>query len=91
MPDFPDDPEASPTAPAEPDAGPLPPFCPRNGFDYCRGSACALWVTETRNPNHGGWSLREINETGATPTGRGVCADNLRGEPWADPAEVNRG
>lgn len=93
MPDFPDDPEASPTAPAEPDADPPPPVCIRmfvlgDDCERCVGSDCNLWVPETRNPNHGGPSLREINETGTTPTGRGVCTDNLRAVPWADPAGV---
>jgi hypothetical protein len=54
----------------------------------CEGSTCALWVHETRNPNHGGPSLHEPGEKDTVPTGRGVCADNLRAVPWDDPAGV---
>lgn len=67
---------------------PPAPFCHRDEFGYCRGSTCALWVHETRNPNHGGPSLHEPGEKDTVPTGRGVCADNLRAVPWDDPAGV---
>ena len=61
----------------------------------CRGSDCALWVPEhTRvhpvNDQHlpglvppGGPAMLRRE---SAPTDRGVCADNLRREPWTDPA-----
>ena len=38
----------------------------------CLGSACAMWV-------------HKENADG-TPSGSGVCADNLRATPWVDAA-----
>jgi hypothetical protein len=64
----------------------------------CIGSRCAMWV-----PEHGSTSLDSSgpvipgggrmytctpgNFDVGDPTGRGWCADNLRREPWGDPAE----
>lgn len=71
----------------------LPPLC---AADFglpdatplrCCGSECSRWVPEMRHPNHGAPALREPNEEGTIPTGRGVCSDNLRAIPWEDPAE----
>jgi hypothetical protein len=63
----------------------------------CIGSRCAMWV-----PEHGSTSLDSsgpvipgggsqfsaspVRFERGCPTGRGWCADNLRREPWGDPA-----
>lgn len=58
--------------------------CPECGTDETNG--LDRWVPEMRGPNPGAPALREPNETCTVPTGRGVCSDNLRAFPWADPA-----
>lgn len=69
---------------------PTTPTCHRtltHAASPCIGSACALWVPEVRpdNPKHYPF-LRCDGATDITPTGRGVCADNLRAAPFDDPA-----
>ena len=54
----------------------------------CIGSACAMWVPEVGaaddpRPATVGWTSADRY---AESTGRGWCAENLRREPWADPA-----
>lgn len=89
MADFPDTPSA-------PDPRPPPPVCirqfvPGDGCYLCVGSDCNLWVPETKTATGHSIGLREVNEKDTVPTGRGVCADNLRAFPWDDPAGVERG
>lgn len=52
----------------------------------CIGSACVMWVPEIECPN-GDAFLRQEEGDERPPTGRGVCADNLRAVPFADPAK----
>ena len=53
----------------------------------CVGSKCARWVPLTIDPLIPSRppELRLPDEDG-TPTGLGVCSDNLRAVPWTDPA-----
>lgn len=76
------------------------PICPRltagawadpgaQGFCLCEGSRCALWAPEMGSrysgqpPSEHHHGVRDHRE----PTGLGWCADNLRREPWPDPAK----
>ena len=58
----------------------------------CAGSLCALWVPDMAPPDSVlGSVLRPAPEgyspsDGGTHQGMGRCADNLRREPWKDPA-----
>lgn len=52
----------------------------------CIGSACALWVPEVHPADFRRHRfLRPEGDATGTPTGRGVCADNLRAAPFDDP------
>jgi len=62
-------------------------------YPRCQGSACVLWVAEMDRVHPANdtylpglcpeWPLpRKMS-----PTGRGVCRDNMRREPWPDPAK----
>jgi hypothetical protein len=68
----------------------------------CIGSRCAMWVPELvplseagGRPRRGGWHMprKGAGRDGWAAAaeqdrlvGRGWCADNLRREPWGDPA-----
>jgi len=57
----------------------------------CQGSACALWVPEIRGehnlPSKETKRFLRIQPGGYDhPTGNGWCANNLRREPYPDPA-----
>ena len=63
----------------------------------CIGSRCPLWTPELASPTQdssgpvisgGGrvFTCTPGNFDHGDPTGRGWCADNLRREPWPDPA-----
>ena len=58
----------------------------------CQGSDCAMWVPEVMtakggNPWNEGWI--SIGPK-ASVSGRGWCANNLRREPWPDPAHATK-
>lgn len=71
------------------------PKCHRSGrgqyeWSPCGGSACALWLAETKASEYSTRGLRTEGEFFATPTGRGCCADNPRAILWRDPAAAEK-
>jgi hypothetical protein len=54
----------------------------------CIGSDCNRFVPEVTTPGGHNPRLREPNDRDVVNTGLGVCADNLRAEPWVDVAGV---
>jgi hypothetical protein len=62
------------------------PKCPLTG-NLCGGSGCARFVPVVTGRLGPLPYPREVNsDASVTPTGLGVCADNLRAEPWVDVA-----
>ena len=53
---------------------------------FCMGSDCNKWVPEVKDRLTSAPRLREPNDRDVVSTGLGVCADNLRAEPWVDVA-----
>lgn len=79
---------------------------PRTFGGHCLGSACSLWVPEAKALNGTAangipavsldgegdpWSRVGDARWTLAPTSRGWCADNLRREPWPDPAAPKAG
>ena len=79
-------------------AGTFAGIAPDEDFDNftfeCRGSDCALWVPqqagaigEAASATRWDGPLPEGGGGTGTPTGRGWCSNNLRREPYPDPAK----